>query len=67
MACAFRRKACEGEMRGGARPGAGRPKEDEPRKMRSLRARDAEWRLIKEFEEIVKNDPDRAERILKIP
>lgn len=51
--------------RGGARVGAGRPKEEEPRKMRNLRAREAEWGLIKEFEKIVKQDPERAKRILK--
>ncbi len=48
------------EKRGGARPGAGRPKGSknvglkEPRKQRQLRAHDDEWALIKRFEKLIK-------------
>lgn len=52
---------------GGVRPGAGRPKKPEKdlRKMKSMRATDDEWELIKEFSKIVKKDPERAKRMMK--
>ena len=40
--------------RGGARPGSGRPKAEEPRKQRMLRATEAEWELIRRFSRILK-------------
>ena len=52
--------------RGGFRPGAGRPKAEEVRKQRQLRAFDDEWIIIKEFAKIVKCNPERAEKILHI-
>lgn len=52
---------------GGVRPGAGRPKkaEEDLRKMKSMRATDEEWELIKEFSRIVKKDPERAKKALE--
>ena len=40
--------------RGGAREGAGRPKVEEKRKQRQLRATDDEWELIRRFSRILK-------------
>lgn len=56
---------------GGAREGAGRPKgtvktESNQRALHGVRAYDDEWKLIKEFSNIVKKDRDRAERMIKI-
>lgn len=51
--------------RGGAREGAGRKRtapDGELRKMRSLRASDAEWELIKKFASLAKEDIDKATR-----
>jgi hypothetical protein len=45
------------KKRGGARPGAGRPKSKNPRKLRQIRATDEEWVKIKEFERQIKNKP----------
>ncbi|WP_313991531.1 hypothetical protein [uncultured Selenomonas sp.] len=53
---------------GGKRAGAGRrpvPKDGTERKMRSLRASDGEWNTIKEFAKILKDNPDRAARMLQ--
>ena len=53
---------------GGKRAGAGRrpaAKDGTERKMRSLRASDGEWVTIKEFAKILKDDPDRATRMMK--
>ena len=53
-------ETAEKKMRGGARPGAGRPKGsknvglEQPRKQRQLRAHDDEWALIKRFDKLVK-------------
>jgi len=43
-------------MRGGARPGSGRPRmaEEEKRKMRATRATDDEWEVIREFSQLTK-------------
>lgn len=52
---------------GGAREGAGRrpaAKDGTERRMRSLRASDGEWETIKAFAKILKDDPERAERML---
>lgn len=54
--------------RGGAREGAGRKRtapDGELRKMRSLRASDAEWELIKKFAAMVKGDIDQAMRMIE--
>lgn len=56
--------------RGGARPGAGRPKGStkevsNARPQHQLRAFADEWEMIREFAQIVKKDRERAERILK--
>lgn len=53
--------------RGGAREGAGRrpaAHDGTERKMRSTRASDAEWELIKKFATILKDNPEKAEKIL---
>ena len=53
---------------GGKREGAGRrptAPDGTARKMRSLRASDGEWETLKEFAKILKDDPARAERIMK--
>ena len=51
---------------GGARPGAGRKvREGEPRKQHQVRATEAEWAMIKEFTRIVKEDPERAGRMME--
>lgn len=53
--------------RGGAREGAGRrpaAHDGTERKMRSTRASDAEWELIKEFAAILKDNPEKAEKII---
>ena len=56
--------------RGGAREGAGRPKgttkPEGVRKQRQLRAYDEEWEIIKEFSRILKKDPERAARMMKL-
>lgn len=55
-------ETAEKKTRGGARPGAGRPKGSknvglkEPRKQRQLRAHDDEWALIKRFDKLVKKE-----------
>ena len=40
--------------RGGKREGAGRPKVEEPRKQRQLRASTEEWELIRRFDKLIK-------------
>ena len=55
---------------GGKRKGAGRPKGStkfihNQRKQRQLRAFDEEWEKIKIFIKIVRDDPERAERMLQ--
>lgn len=53
--------------RGGAREGAGRrpaAHDGTERKMRYTRASDAEWELIKKFATILKDNPEKAEKIL---
>lgn len=54
---------------GGARKGAGRRPalgaDGTPRKMRSLRASDGEWEMIKAFAKAIKDDPERAKRMMK--
>nr|WP_325189813.1 hypothetical protein [uncultured Selenomonas sp.] len=56
--------------RGGTREGAGRPKgttkPEGVRKQRQLRAYDEEWEIIKEFSRILKKDPERAARMMKL-
>lgn len=52
---------------GGAREGAGRKitaEDGKVRKMRSTRASDAEWELIKEFATILKDNPEKAAKII---
>ena len=54
---------------GGKRAGAGRPKGTTKdisvqRKQHQVRAFDDEWTLIKEFADIVKTNPERAQRII---
>lgn len=52
---------------GGKREGAGRRPaaiDGTERRMRSLRASDEEWETIKAFAKILKDDPERAERML---
>jgi hypothetical protein len=52
---------------GGKREGAGRrPKAHDgtERKMRSTRASDEEWELIKEFAQLLKDSPEKAKKIL---
>lgn len=54
-------------MRGGAREGAGRKRtapEGELRTMRSLRASNQEWEMIKAFAGIVKKEPEKAARMM---
>lgn len=41
--------------RGGARPGGGRPKMEETRKQRQMRAFDDEWELIQRFAKLIKH------------
>ena len=53
---------------GGKREGAGRrpPAQDgTERKMRSMRASDGEWKIIKKFAQILKENPAEAEKIMK--
>jgi len=53
---------------GGKRAGAGRrpaAQDGTERKMRSLRASDAEWETIKTFAKVLKDDPVRAARMMK--
>ena len=56
--------------RGGVREGAGRPKgttkPEGVRKQRQLRAYDEQWEIIKEFSRILKKDPERAARMMKL-
>lgn len=57
--------------RGGKRPGAGRPKGTRKgysiaRPQHQVRAHDDEWELIKAFANIVKKDPEKAAKILKV-
>lgn len=54
---------------GDKRAGAGRPKGTTKdisiqRKQHKIRAFDDEWALIKEFADIVKTNPERAQRII---
>lgn len=52
---------------GGVREGAGRKitaEDGKIRKMRSTRASDAEWKLIKEFAAILKDNPQKATKIM---
>ena len=52
---------------GGKREGAGRrpqATDGSERKMRSLRASDYEWEIIKLCATIIKDDPEKAEKIL---
>lgn len=76
--CSVRHRAYTGDSevsgmeerkgRGGARPGAGRPKgttKPVTRKQRQLRAFDDEWEMIHEFSKIVKRNRARAERMMK--
>lgn len=52
---------------GGKREGAGRrPKAHDgtERKMRSTRASDEEWELIKEFAQLLKDSPEKAKELL---
>ena len=54
---------------GGVREGAGRrpaANDGTERRMRSLRASDGEWESIKAFAKIIKDDPERAARMLAI-
>lgn len=52
--------------RGGKRTGAGRPKVEELRKQRQLRATEAEWELIRRFSHILKyKDRDACEKFIK--
>lgn len=53
---------------GGKREGAGRrPKAHDgtERKMRSTRASDEEWELIKEFAQLLKDSPEKAKTVLQ--
>lgn len=51
--------------RGGKREGAGRPKVEELRKQRQLRATDDEWALIRRFSRILKHkNPDACKKFL---
>lgn len=57
--------------RGGKRSGAGRPKGTRKgysiaRPQHQVRAHDDEWELIKAFANIVKKDPEKAAKILKV-
>ena len=52
---------------GGKRQGAGRrpaAADGTERKMRSLRASDGEWEMIRQFAKILKEDSERAAKIL---
>ena len=52
---------------GGKREGAGRrPKAHDgtERKMRSTRASDEEWELIKQFAQLLKDNPEKAREII---
>ena len=51
--------------KGGARPGAGRPKVEELRKQRQLRATEEEWLLLQRFEKILKyGDKDACKQFI---
>lgn len=51
--------------KGGARPGAGRPKVEELRKQRQLRATDDEWEIIRRFSRILKyGDKDACKQFI---
>ena len=53
---------------GGKREGAGRraaAPDGTDRRMRSLRASDGEWETIKAFAKILKDDPERAVRMMR--
>ena len=54
---------------GGKRAGAGRrpgPKDGTERKMRSLRASDMEWEVIKVFSKRIKDHPEEMEKWLNV-
>lgn len=54
--------------RGGKREGAGRrpaAHDGTERKMRSMRASDREWALIKEFAKLLKDNPEKTEKLLQ--
>lgn len=55
--------------RGGARPGAGRPKGSKSatveRQPRMARTTAEEWVLVKAFIKVLKKDPERAKRMLQ--
>lgn len=55
--------------RGGTRPGAGRPKgatsTDEVRKNRTLRATEEEWEIIRLFAKRLKQDKEKAIKLLE--
>jgi len=54
---------------GGAREGAGRrpaAADGTERRMRSLRASDGEWEVIKAFAKVLKDNPERAARMMAI-
>ena len=38
---------------------------DDPMETRTLRASDSEWEQIKEFDRILKNEPERAIRMMQ--
>ena len=53
---------------GGRREGAGRrpsAPDGTERRMRSLRASDGEWETIKVFAKVLKENPERAARMMK--
>ena len=61
-------------MRGGARPGAGRPKgttnenlgkESSERKQHQYRATDEEHELVKRFIKILRNNPEKAKELIE--
>ena len=53
-------------MRGGKRPGAGRPLIGGiPRKQRQVRATDAEWQMIKLFADLIKKSDQNALNFIK--
>lgn len=52
---------------GGKREGAGRrpaAHDGTERKMRSTRASDEEWEMIKKFAQMAKDNPEKAEKVL---
>ena len=52
--------------KGGARPGAGRPKQEVIRKQRTTRLYDDEWDLMKAFERIIKyGDKEACKRFIE--